>query len=339
MAIRDMTGKAGFARALFYEAPFSAKIQSVPLPTLTEDEHGNCGSVLIRTHYSGLSRGTERLVFEGRLPKSEWARMRAPFQEGDFPGSVKYGYSAVGLAERGPAALIGRTMFALYPHQTVFAVPVGAAIPLPDQTPSRRAILAANMETALNAVWDAELIQGQRVAVIGAGLVGCLIGYLAARLGKAETTLIDIDAGRAAIAEALGLPFAAPAYAPQGIAAVFHTSASEAGLRLALDIAAFEGRILEVSWFGDRQVALPLGAAFHSQRLRLISSQVGHVAAPMRDHVSHRQRLETALSLLDDPRLDSLITEEVAFDDLPAALPRLLAPDASGIATAIRYQN
>ncbi|WP_245296804.1 MULTISPECIES: zinc-binding alcohol dehydrogenase [Rhodomicrobium] len=287
--------------------------------------------------YSGLSRGTERLVFEGRLPESEWGRMRAPHQSGDFPFPVKYGYSAVGLVEAGPAALIGRRVFALYPHQTHFALPESWVIPLPDAVPSRRAILSANMETALNALWDSGAAAGQRIAVIGAGLVGCLIASLAARLPGAQVTLIDILPERAQIAAALGARFSTPAEAEPGAEIVFHTSASEAGLRLALDIAAFEGRIVEVSWFGDKQISLPLGGAFHSQRLQIICSQVGHVATPMRASKTHRERLETAIGLLDDARLDALITGEVAFDDLPAALPRLLAADASGIATAIRY--
>jgi threonine dehydrogenase-like Zn-dependent dehydrogenase len=263
--------------------------------------------------------------------------MRAPHQEGDFPFPVKYGYAAVGRVEAGDGALTGRRVFALYPHQTAFALPAGAVIPLPDSVPERRAILAANMETALNALWDSGARAGQKISVIGAGLVGCLIASLAARLPGARVTLIDIRPERAALAEALGAGFALPQDARPGAEIVFHTSASEAGLRLALDIAAFEARIVELSWFGDKEVRLPLGAAFHSQRLQIISSQVGSVAAPMRGRVTHRQRLETAISLLDDARLDALITEEVAFDDLPAALPRLLAPDAPGIATAIRY--
>lgn len=263
--------------------------------------------------------------------------MRAPFQEGDFPFPVKYGYAAVGSVEQGPDALIGRTVFALHPHQSLFAVPAEALIPLPESLPPKRAILAANMETALNALWDSEARTGERVTIIGAGLVGCLIAYLAARLAGAPPTLIDIRPERAAMAEALGAAFNLPGDAEPGAEIVFHASASEAGLRLALDIAAFEGRIIETSWFGDRDVSLPLGGAFHSQRLRIISSQVGSVAAPMRARLTHRERLETAISLLDDARLDALITEEVAFDDLPAALPRLLAPGAQGIATAIRY--
>lgn len=324
------------ARALVYEAPLSAEIRTVDVPILMEHD-GSKATLLLKTLYSGLSRGTERLVFEGRLPASEWERMRAPYQTGDFPFPVKYGYAAVGVAEDGPNALIGRTFFALHPHQTRFAFPVEAAVALPDSVPPRRATLAANMETALNALWDSGAAAGQQITVIGAGLVGCLIAHLAARLPGTSVTLIDIRPERAETAAALGVDFRLPEDAPEGAEIIFHTSASEEGLRLALETAAFEARIVEVSWYGDKEIRLPLGAAFHSQRLHLISSQVGQVAAPMRNRVSHRRRLENAISLLDDPRLDSLITEDVAFDDLPRALPRLLAPDALGIATAICY--
>jgi NADPH:quinone reductase-like Zn-dependent oxidoreductase len=329
--------RADRALALFYEAPSSANIRTVRIPLLTEDD-GAKADVVIRSLYSGLSRGTERLVFQGRLPESEWARMRAPHQTGDFPFPVKYGYAAVGVAEAGASAVIGRNYFALFPHQSRFVLPLASLVPLPDGLPPRRAILAANMETALNAVWDSGAVAGQSIAVIGAGLVGCLIGFLAARLPGTKVTLIDRLPERARVAEQLGLGFSTPDAAEGGAEIVFHTSASEAGLRLALDIAAFEGTIVEASWFGDRQITLPLGGSFHSQRLRLISTQVGSVAPVMRARMTHRQRLETALRLLDDARLDALITEEVAFEELPAALPRLLAADAPGIATAIRYQ-
>lgn len=336
MAVDPPHRRADRARALFYEAPSSANIRTVEIPLLTEDD-GAEADVFIRTLYSGLSRGTERLVFEGRLPESEWLRMRAPHQTGDFPFPVKYGYAAVGLAEAGPSALIGRNCFALFPHQSAFVLPAASLVPVPDGVPPRRAVLAANMETALNAVWDGGALPGQTIAVIGAGLLGCLIGFLAARLPGSKVTLIDRLPERADIAERLGLGFSTPDGAASGAEIVFHTSASEAGLQLALEIAAFEARIVEASWFGDRQVALPLGGSFHSQRLQLISTQVGSVAPAMRARLTHRQRLETALRLLDDARLDALITDEVAFEDLPAALPRLLAADAAGIATAIRY--
>ncbi len=329
-------GRDNRARALYYTGARQAAIRSVDVPGLT-DAGGESAAVAVRSLYSGLSRGTERLVYEGRLPESEWQRMRAPLQDGDFPFPVKYGYAAVGEVEDGPEALRGRNVFALYPHQDRFVLPADAVIPLPSGVPPRRAILAANMETALNALWDSGASAGHHIAVIGAGVVGCLIAGLAARLPGAEVTLIDIRPERADIAAKLGVGFSLPDAAGKGAAIVFHTSASEAGLHLALAIAGFEARIVEVSWYGDRLVSLPLGAAFHSQRLQLISSQVGHVAPAFRTRCTHRQRLTAALALLADPRFDALITEEIAFDDMPAALPRLLAPDAPGLATAIHY--
>lgn len=263
--------------------------------------------------------------------------MKAPLQRGDFPFPVRYGYAAVGRVEAGPDALLGHTVFALHPHQTRFSVPVDMAVPVPDEIPARRAILAANMETALNALWDSGAASGQRIAVVGGGLVGLLIVFLASRLPGADVTLIDINPERAQFADSFGASFRQPHDAGGDYRIVFHTSATQDGLRLALGIAGFEARIIEVSWFGDREVTLPLGGAFHSQRLQIISSQVGHVATPMRREFTHRQRLATALMLLNDARLDSLITEEVAFEDLPTELPRLLAADAPGIATAVRY--
>jgi NADPH:quinone reductase-like Zn-dependent oxidoreductase len=332
----SLAGNANSARALFYDTPGFASIRTVMNTILIEDDRAKA-NVLIRTLYSGLSRGTERLVFEGRLPESEWARMRAPFQEGDFPFPVKYGYAAAGVVEAGPDALVGSRIFALYPHQDFFTISAESVIPLPENLPPRRAVLAANMETALNALWDSRAQAGHKIVIIGAGLVGCLIAHLAARLPGTDVTLVDVIPERVEVAQSLGINFSLPGDAPLGAEIIFHTSASEAGLRLALDIAGFEGRIIEVSWFGDKSASLPLGGAFHSQRLQLISTQVGHVAVPMRGCMTHRQRLEKALHLLDDDRLDALITDEVAFDDLPDALPRLLAPDALGIATAICY--
>ena len=293
------------------------------------------GACHVRTLASGLSRGTERLVFSGQVPETEWARMRAPRQEGDFPFPVKYGYAAVGRIEEGPAA--GAHVFCLAPHQTSFRADPSALTVLPEGVPPTRATLAANMETALNAVWDADLSPHMRVAVIGGGVVGCLTAYLAARVGAAPVTLCDKIASRSKIATELGVSFCNAALPEDHFDVIFHCSASEAGLEMALGAAAFEGLIVEMSWYGRRRVSLPLGGAFHSRRLRLISSQVGHVAPSRRGTHDYAARMAEAVGLLTDPRLDALITDTVPFADLPARLPALLAPDAPGIATAITY--
>nr|WP_256515495.1 zinc-binding alcohol dehydrogenase [Alsobacter ponti] len=299
---------------------------------------GRPEDVQVRALWSGISRGTERLVASGRVPAAEHGRMRAPLQEGDFPFPVKYGYCAVGVAEGGPDALIGRTVFCLHPHQDSFRAPAHLVQPLPAGLPARRAILAANMETALNATWDGGVGPADRVVVVGAGLVGLLVAYLCARMPGTEVTVVDVEAARAALAGSLGARFAAPADAPVDADVVFHASGAPAGLATAIGCAGFESRVVEMSWFGEGDVPAPLGGAFHSRRLRIVSSQVGHVAAARRARWTHARRLAAALDLLRDDALDALITEEVAFDDLPAAIPRILAERAPGLATAVRYR-
>lgn len=279
---------------------------------------------LVRTLFSGISRGTESLVFRGAVPESEHQRMRCPMMEGDFPFPVKYGYSAVGIVEAGPAGLVGREVFALAPHQDRFVADAAMLHPLPPGLPARRAVLAPNMETALNIIWDAAPLAGERAMVIGAGVVGILVGFLLARFPAIAVTLVDRDPGRRLIADEFGLGFALPGEAPGEQDLIVHASGNPAGLVLAIDLAASEARILEASWFGDQPCTLPLGGAFHSRRLRLISTQVGQVAPPMRGRRTHAERLRLALSLLADPRLDLLLDGPTPFDSLPAAMPAIL---------------
>lgn len=322
------------AHALVYSSPKSVIVEEVAIGELKP------GEVLVRTLYSGLSRGTERLVFEGRVPQAEWGRMRAPFQVGDFPFPVRYGYAAVGLVEKGPDALIGRNVFCLHPHQTLFLAPEAMVVPLPNGTPPEMAVLGANMETALNAIWDAGACSDSRTLIVGAGLLGWLIAALLSRLGYSDLTVTDPATGTGAMADHFGVGFVSPAKVPsQNFDLAFHTSASPAGLQTALDALAFEGRIVELSWFGDKPVEVALGGNFHANRLQIISSQVGHVSPARRATTTHRDRLAEALTYLDDPRLQALITEDVALRDLPDAMPRLLAPGAPGIATRIVYDS
>ncbi|MFY9655769.1 MAG: zinc-binding alcohol dehydrogenase, partial [Methylocystis sp.] len=276
----------------------------------------------------------------GRVPESEWTSMRAPLQAGDFPFPVKYGYCAAGVVEVGPPEWLGKAVFCLHPHQDRFVAPLAALRPVPEATPLRRAPLAANMETALNALWDSGAGPGDRVVVIGAGVLGLFIAYLAARLPGADVMIVDREAAREGVATALGAKFhRAEAFAPEAVEAdvVFHASATPQGLVLALLSAGFEATVVETSWHGEGDTPTPLGGAFHAKRLRLISSQVGQVSPSRRPRWSYARRLDKALALLADPRLDALITEEIEFAALPSELPRLLAPGAAGLATLIRY--
>jgi threonine dehydrogenase-like Zn-dependent dehydrogenase len=295
------------------------------------------GDVFVRTLYSGVSRGSETLVFRGGVPPGEYARMRAPFQAGDFPWPVKYGYLNVGVVERGPDALAGRAVFCLHPHQSRYVVPAEAVVPLPPDVPPARAVLAGNLETAVNALWDLGPRVGDRVAVVGAGALGCLVAWLAARLPGCRVELVDVNPARAAMAEALGVGFASPQAAAPDCDAVIHASGSGGGLATALRLAGFESTVMDLSWYGDRPVTLPLGEAFHSRRLTLRSSQVGTVAGARRARWSRRRRLELALGLLADARLDALISGESAFDDLPLTMARLAAAPGDTLCHRIVY--
>ena len=291
----------------------------------------------MRTLCSGISRGTETLVFRGEVPPGERQRMCAPFQDGEFPAPVKYGYCNVGVVEAGPAELLDRVVFCLYPHQSRYVVPASAVQPIPDGVPPARALLAANLETAINALWDAPPLLGDRVAVVGAGVLGCLVAWLAGRVPGVRVQLIDVRAERASIAAALGVAFALPETARGDCDLTVHTSASGKGLALALSLAGFEATVLELSWYGSRPVSLPLGEGFHAGRLCLRSSQVGAVAAARRARRTHRQRLALALSLLVAPELDALLSGEDRFEDLPALMQRLASGESDALCHRVRY--
>ena len=315
------------ARAFWITAPGHGAIRDEALGAPT------AGEVLVETLFSGVSRGTESLVFAGRVPRTEYERMRCPFQAGDFPAPVKYGYANVGVARTG--AFAGRPVFCLYPHQTAYVVPETAVVPVPDGVPPERAVLAANLETAVNAVWDARLRIGDRVSVVGAGVVGALVAYLAARVPATHVELIDVRPERASVAAALGVRFAQPDGAGTERDLVFHASGRAEGAAKALALAAPEATVIELSWFGDADVSLPLGRDFHVRRLTLRSSQVGRVSPSARPRFTHRSRLELALSLLSDPELDCLIDGETSFDALPDAFPALVA--GGGLCRRVRY--
>jgi 2-desacetyl-2-hydroxyethyl bacteriochlorophyllide A dehydrogenase len=294
--------------------------------------------VLVEASFSGISRGTERLVYQGRVPASQRQAMRAPFQAGDFTFPVKYGYSSVGVVVEGSEALRGRRVFCLHPHQDRYVVPAAAVLPLPTAVPEPRAVLAANMETALNGWWDVPPRIGDRIAVVGAGVVGALAAALAARVPASRVELIDVNPHRAEIAQALGVAFRTPAEASGEADLVVHASGTPDGLATALGLAGFEATVLELSWYGDQPVPAPLGEAFHSRRLLLRSSQVGAVAPARRARRDHRQRLLLALELLADPRFDALLAPPAPFRALPQAMHALMAGPTAVLCQPVAYR-
>jgi hypothetical protein len=325
------------SRQFWIQAPGRGEILERDIPASME------GFLRIRALYSGISRGTESLIFRGEVPPSQFEAMRAPFQEGSFPGPVKYGYASVGRVEaapgglsasdgtrpRPPEALLGKTVFCLHPHQDVYWVPLDAVTPLPDGLPPGRAILAANMETAVNAVWDGGPAPGDRIVVVGGGVVGLLIAWLCGRLPGCEVTVEDVNPGRRTIVESLGPRFGREGEGRADL--VFHASGNPEGLTRALELAGPEATVVEVSWYGSRSVPLPLGEAFHSRRLTVKSSQVGRIPPHRVPRWDTARRMRLALELLRADPLEALISGESGFHDLPDVMARLsTAPGAPG---------
>lgn len=319
------------ARAFWIRSPGKGEIRDVVLP-----EPGP-GEVLVRTLRTGVSRGTEAIVFRGGVPPSQHAAMRAPFQDGAFPGPVKYGYLNVGVVEHGPPALLGRPVFCLYPHQTRYVVPESAVSPVPDGVPPERAVLAGTVETAVNALWDAAPLVGDRIAVVGAGMVGCSVAGVLAGFPGCRVQLVDTDPSRAEAARAFGVGFAFPEEAEGGCDLVVHASATEAGLARSLELLAPDGQVVELSWYGDRRVAVPLGEFFHSRRLTVRGSQVGAVPPARRARRGFADRLALALRLLADPAFDVLVTGESGFAELPRIMPRLASGELPALCHRITY--
>jgi len=321
------------AVAFWVRAPGVGELRTATVPVPGDDE------VMVRALRSGVSRGTETLVFRGEVPPDQRDRMRAPFQEGDFPGPVKYGYLSVGVVERGPDDLAGRTVFCLYPHQSRYVVPAAAVVPVPDDVPPARAVLAGTVETAVNALWDAPPLVGDRVTVVGAGMVGCSVARVAARVPGVTVTLVDVDPTREAVAQALGLEFALPSDAESDQDLVVHTTATAAGLQTSLALLAPETSVLDLSWYGDREVRLSLGARFHTDRLGIRASQVGTVSPARAGRRSTTDRLRLALDLLRDPAFDALLTGSSSLADLPSVMASLADGDTRTICHTVTYEG
>ena len=319
------------ALAFWVREPGAGEIRPVRLPEPGTDD------VVVRTLCSGISRGTETLVFRGQVPRSQYSVMRAPFQEGEFPGPVKYGYLNVGVVEQGPRDLRDRPVFCLYPHQTEYVVPAAAVLPVPAGVPPERAVLAGTVETAVNALWDAAPLVGDRVTVVGAGMVGCCIARLLTRFPAVDVTVVDVDPAKAEVVTHLGAAFASPAEAADGRDLVVHASATSSGLQLSLDLLAREGTVLDLSWYGDSEVQLSLGGAFHSGRLGIRSSQVGTVSPARSGSRTLVDRRALALDLLRDPAFDALITGVSPFDELPDLMSRLAAGSQPALCHTVSY--
>jgi threonine dehydrogenase-like Zn-dependent dehydrogenase len=297
------------------------------------------GEALVRALYSGISKGTEMVVHAGAVPPRVAEEMRAPHQEGKFPGPVKFGYLSVGVVEEGPEEWTGQRVFCLNPHQDLYVVPVTSLTRIPDDVPSRRAVLTGTVETAVNALWEAGPRLGDRIAVVGAGLVGGMVATLLRTFPLQRLQLVDLDPGRKQLAETLGVDFAHPDDALADCDIVFHCSASQAGLARSLQLAGDEGEVIEMSWYANREVTVPLGEDFHARRLSIRASQVGMVSRARRHRRTNADRLDLSVSLLKDPVFDAFLTGSSPFEDLPKVVQSLADGSLEALCHVVEYPS
>jgi NADPH:quinone reductase-like Zn-dependent oxidoreductase len=314
-------------------APRHGVLRTEPARAPGEDE------ALVRNICSGISRGTEMLVYAGYVPPEVADSMRAPFQAGNLPGPVKHGYLSVGLVEEGPVHLKGRRVFCLHPHQDRYVVPATALTPVPDDVPSDRAVLAGTVETGINALWDAGPRIGDRIAVVGAGMVGGIIAALLRSFPLDRLQLVDVNSARSALAAALEVKLVHPDDAAAENDLVFHCSATESGLARSLQLLGEEAKLIELSWYGTNEPRVPLGAAFHSRRLTIKASQVGAVASSRRARRTTGDRLALAMRLLTDPIFDTFITGHAPFGALPQTMESIFNGDTETLCQVIDYPD
>lgn len=311
------------ARALWLDAPGRAVLRDTELPPLAE------GWSRLQAIASAISPGTERLVATGRVPAEVAETMRCPYMEGAFPFPVKYGYSLVGRLDD------GRIAHVLHPHQEVAHVRTADLRIVPDDVPPERATLAANLETAVTALWDARIAPGERALVIGFGIVGSVVARLLTRVAGVEVDVLEPDATKRGLAQRMGFHAIAEPGSDYDIA--FGASGAPEEVQIALDAIGAEGRVVALSWLGTREVRLQLGGTFHSGRKQLISSQVSHIPPHMRARWDYARRTRLVFALLRDPIFDEHITRAVAFDELPRFYEELCAGGAGGLSIAVRY--
>jgi 2-desacetyl-2-hydroxyethyl bacteriochlorophyllide A dehydrogenase len=319
------------AKSLWFEEAGKAVFREDELPDLRK------GWCCIDTSYSAISPGTERLVFLGDVPNDLFSQMKTAYMGGDFAFPLKYGYSLVGRIIDGSFERIGQTVHILHPHQNRCVVREEDAFPVPDDIPSKRATLASNMETAVNAVWDSGLTIGERALVVGFGIVGSLVARLLSFFPGVEVTITDNNPLKLSLAEKMEFDVQSPDNKSNAFDVAFHASGDPNGLQSAIDSVGFEGRVVELSWYGKKEVSLNLGGSFHSMRKKILSSQVSSIPPQFRSKWDFNKRKSLVFEFLARDVFDTHITHSYPFDDLVRVFDDLKTPPTEGLSYLVVY--
>ena len=274
----------------------------------------NSKTVLVKTIYSGISKGTEKLISSKMVSKNQFELMQAPFQKGNFNLPIKYGYINVGKIINGPKNLINKNIFSLYPHQTIYEIPIKNINLLPKDN-LKKYVLVANMETAINIFWDCSANKNDKILIFGLGTVGLLTAFFFKLKNYKKIYVYDSNINKKKYCNLLRLNFINLKQA-KDFNIIINTTSNYKVLEKSMSILVNEGKIVEASWYGSKKGYLSLGDYFHSRRLKLISSQVSKIPNHMKNKYDYKKRLKLAINSLKHKKLEKLITSESNFFNL-----------------------
>jgi len=313
------------------------------------------GEVRIQTLFSGISHGSEMMVYRGEIPADLSLDATLPSLQGNFSFPIKYGYASTGriidVGEGVNGLEAGDLVFAFNPHETCYTVPATVVIKLPEGLDPKHGIFAANVETALNALLDAAPRLGERAVIIGQGVVGLLITQLVRKAGASLIVTSDMYAKRRALSQKAGANLVVdPAteslddrvYEMTGGAGadvVIEVSGEPRALNDAIKITAQEGRVVVVSWYGTKRADLALGSDFHRKRLTLRSSQVSNLDPSLAPRWTIARRRQLAASYLSELLLEELISNVVPFEQAGEAYRLICEQPQEVIQVVLGYQG
>jgi threonine dehydrogenase-like Zn-dependent dehydrogenase len=290
---------------------------------------------IIQSSYSLISAGTEKLVATGLVPEKLHETMKVPYMEGALGLPVKYGYSVTGRIVSSGIFEKDALVHIMHPHQDLICADAKNCTLIPAFIPLKRATLVANMETVVNAIWDANLTHNNSILIAGYGTVGALLARVCKTRFNAHVDFIERNEDRINALKMHGYQLASIEKYNYDIA--FNCSASNEALQYCIDHVDEEGSIIELSWYGDIKVTLSLGETFHSMRKKIISSQVSNIPKSKRAEWNYEKRKQLAFEYLKDPFFDYLITDEIPFEETPHFFERLRNDNLNGIGYCIKY--
>jgi threonine dehydrogenase-like Zn-dependent dehydrogenase len=318
--------------ALWHISPDASAILEHDLPA------GNDHMLLVKSLYSLVSMGTERIVASALMPSAVWNQMAVPYMEGTFSLPCKYGYSLTGKVLKGPAEYKGKTVHLMHPHQDRLWVNATSVFIVPDDIPATRAVLASQVETAVTAIWDSRISLGDSVLIAGFGLVGAMIALLTSPIPGVKIAVLEKNEFRKELARELCFDVIDKQDENGKIFDVaIHTAGDEKALQFCIDHIGHESQVTEVSFYGKKSITLMLGETFHTQRKRIVVSQVAHIPSHKLNRWDLHRRKKLVFDMLKDKRFDMLVENRIPFEQAPLLFNQIRYGLINDISVVFQY--